>query len=74
MSRLFTLHSSLFTLFLLLFACNLLFGSVSIPLPEVWSIITGGETEKESWRYIVLESRLPQAITAILCGASLAAS
>ena len=74
MTQLFTLHSSLFTLFLLLFACNLLFGSVSIPFMEVWNILTVGDAEKESWRDIVLESRLPQAITAILCGASLAVS
>ena len=59
---------------LLLFVGNLLFGSVSIPAAEVWTIITGGEAEKESWRFIILESRLPQAITAILCGASLASS
>ena len=59
---------------LLLFVGNLLFGSVSIPAAEVWAIITGGEAEKESWRFIILESRLPQAITAILCGASLAVS
>ena len=59
---------------LLLFVGNLLFGSVSIPAAEVWTIITGGEAEKESWRFIILESRLPQAITAILCGASLAVS
>ena len=70
----FLLTSAIILLLLVLFACNLLFGSVSIPFAEVWSIITGGEAEKESWRYIVLESRLPQAITAILCGASLAVS
>ncbi len=60
--------------FILLFVGNLLFGSVSIPLSQVWAVLSGGEVEKESWRYIILESRLPQAITAILCGASLAAS
>lgn len=59
---------------LLLFVGNLLFGSVSIPADQVWAILCGGEAEKESWRYIVLESRLPQAVTAILCGASLAVS
>ncbi len=58
----------------LLFVGNLLFGSVNIPLSQVWAVLAGGEVAKESWRYIVLESRLPQAITAILCGASLAAS
>ena len=66
--------SLLIILLLLLFVGNLLFGSVSIPADQVWAILCGVEAEKESWRYIVLESRLPQAVTAILCGASLAVS
>ena len=35
---------------------------------------TGNEVEKASWSFIVWESRLPQAITALLCGMALAAS
>lgn len=57
-----------------LFVLNLLLGSVSIPAGEVMRILAGGEAAKGSWRFIVLESRLPQAITATLCGAALAAS
>lgn len=53
---------------------NLLVGSVSIPFQEVLTILSGGESEKSSWNYIVVESRLPQAITAILFGASLSVS
>lgn len=53
---------------------NMLCGSVSIPAEQVWSALTGGTVEKESWRYIVLESRVPQTITAMLCGANLAVS
>lgn len=53
---------------------NLFIGSVSIPLKEVFKIIMGQETVKSSWRFIVLDSRLPQAITAVLCGASLSLS
>ena len=49
-------------------------GSVDIPASEVWSVLTGGDVMKESWRYIVMESRVPQSITAMLCGASLAVS
>lgn len=41
---------------------------------QVWNVLLGGEAEKASWTYIVLESRLPQAVTALLCGASLAVS
>lgn len=53
---------------------SLLIGSVSIPASQVVAALTGGELERESWRYIILESRLPQTVTAMLCGASLAAS
>ena len=53
---------------------SLLIGSVSIPASQVVAAVTGGEMERESWRYIILESRLPQTVTAMLCGASLAAS
>jgi iron complex transport system permease protein len=53
---------------------NLLFGSVNIPAEAVWHILTGNEVEKASWSFIVWESRLPQAITALLCGMALAAS
>ena len=37
-------------------------------------ILLGDTNEKASWRFIILESRLPQAITAMFCGASLAVS
>lgn len=57
-----------------LFALNITVGSVSIPLADVLHILTGGEAAKPSWQYIIIESRLPQAITATLCGASLAVS
>ena len=58
----------------ILFLINLAFGSVSIPLDQVANILTGGSSGKASWDFIILQSRLPQAITAILCGASLAVS
>lgn len=63
-------------IFLLLLAAvgSLVIGSVNIPPSEVFAALTGGETEKESWRYIILQSRMPQTITAMLCGSSLAAS
>ncbi len=59
---------------LVLFALNLLLGSVSIPAGDVVSILLGDQTAKASWQFIILESRLPQAITATLCGAALAVS
>lgn len=61
-------------LIIVLFGLNIFSGSVHIPFADVWHTLFGGGTVKESWRYIVLESRLPQAVTAMLSGASLAVS
>lgn len=58
----------------LLLLLNLFIGSVKIPFREVISILFNGESTKQSWEFIVLHSRLPQAITALLCGASLSAA
>lgn len=57
----------------LLFAANLLIGSVRIPAGEVLRILLGEDVGRESWRYIVLEARLPQAVTAMLAGSALSA-
>lgn len=56
---------------LLLFGLNLTTGSVLIPFTDVLDILCGRFAGKESWQYIILENRLPQALTALLCGASL---
>ena len=58
----------------ILFALNLVMGSVRIPIGDVVTILMGDDNAKPSWRFIILESRLPQAITAILCGGALAVS
>ena len=55
-----------------MFIANLLIGSVNIPPADVWHILTGGESSKASWNFIVWEARLPQALTALLCGGALA--
>ena len=57
-----------------LLVASLLYGSVRIPASEVIDILFGGESEKSAWRHIILESRLPQALTALLSGAALAAA
>lgn len=57
----------------MLFALNIFVGSVSIPAADILRILTG-EDIKPSWQYIILESRLPQAITATLAGGALAVS
>ena len=59
---------------IVLFAANLLMGAVDIPAADVMAILFGKESDHTAWNYIVLESRLPQAVTAMFCGASLAVS
>ena len=61
-------------LIVVLFALNLLTGSVDIPMRDVLSILFSSAEHNEIWRYIILETRLPQAITATLCGSALAVS
>ena len=59
---------------LILFLVNISSGSVSIPLKDVASSLTGGEASKTTWHYIILNYRLPKAITAILVGMGLSVS
>ena len=58
----------------LLLMLNLLVGSVTIPTQDVLAILTGQDVGKPSWQFIILQSRLPQALTALLCGAALSTS
>lgn len=57
-----------------LFMLNLCIGSVKIPVGDVLNILLGRFDGKESWRYIVMENRLPQTLTAVFCGGALAVS
>ena len=52
-------------------AC-LLAGSVDIPFSEVMKILSGSGDANEIYRTIVVETRLPMALTAIIAGAALA--
>ena len=58
----------------MLFMADLALGSVHIPLTSIIDILLGNEAEKESWNIILLSSRLPRAIAAILAGSALAVS
>ncbi|SNR59708.1 iron complex transport system permease protein [Lutibacter agarilyticus] len=53
---------------------NISLGSVSIPLKQLFLSLINGEVEKESWRTIILNYRLPKAITAIIVGSGLSIS
>ena len=55
-------------------AVSVAYGAVSITFDQVLQILTGHEVERPAWQSIVLQSRLPQAITAVLAGAALAVS
>lgn len=76
-----TIVPAMFLLIVILFAVNLFVGAVDIPAIDVMSIIFGSDGAAgadshipASWRYIILQNRLPQALTAMLCGSSLAVS
>ena len=59
---------------IILLMANLMIGSIKIPIRDIIDILFSHYEGKESWRFIILESRLPQAITAFFCGGALSAS
>jgi len=59
---------------LFLFLANLSIGSVAIPLKEVFQILFGDESTKQTWHYIILNYRLPKAIVASFTGVGLSLS
>ena len=59
---------------IVLFVCNLYFGAVSFPVSDVSDVLLGHGASDEMLSFIILEGRLPQAITALLAGAALAVS
>ena len=61
-------------LVILLFFLNLFVGSVIIPVGEIMGILFSGSPDDGPLAFIVLGSRLPQAVTAFLAGAALTVS
>ncbi len=53
---------------------NIALGSVSIPLPAVWDILTGTGEAPANWTNIIWKSRFPQVLTALVAGAGLSIS
>jgi iron complex transport system permease protein len=53
---------------------NLSLGQVAIPTKEVFKSLLGSEASKDTWEYIIINFRLPKAITAILVGIGLSIS
>jgi iron complex transport system permease protein len=68
------LFSLLFIGLIVLFFINISFGSITIPFKEVYSSLTGGQSSKSTWEYIIINYRLPKAITAVLVGMGLSIS
>ena len=59
---------------ILLFLADISLGSVTIPVTDVFKSLFGGTVSKDTWEYIILNYRLPKAITAILVGTGLSIS
>jgi iron complex transport system permease protein len=68
------LFSLLFLGLIVLFFVNISLGSITIPFKEVYTSLTGGQSTKSTWEYIIINYRLPKAITAVLVGMGLSIS
>jgi len=64
----------LIIIIVLLLIGNLFIGSVRIPAMETLHVLLGGTATRESWTFIILNSRIPAAIVALLTGAALSAA
>jgi iron complex transport system permease protein len=58
----------------ILMLLNISLGSVYIPFQKILATLTGQSIENEGWQNIILQFRLPKAITAILVGSGLGIS
>lgn len=56
---------------IVLFLLNIFLGAVDIPFTQVIAVLTG-DSSNATCSYIILNSRLPQALTALFCGSALA--
>ena len=68
------LFSLLFLGLIFLFFINISLGSITIPFKEIYASLTGGQASKSTWEYIIINYRLPKAITAVLVGMGLSIS
>ncbi|KQB40140.1 Vitamin B12 ABC transporter, permease component BtuC [Flavobacterium daejeonense] len=59
---------------LFLFFINISLGSITIPFKEVYHSLIGEHASKSTWEYIIMDYRLPKAITVILVGIGLSIS
>jgi iron complex transport system permease protein len=57
-----------------LFVANISFGPVTVPFRDVINSLFGGTVSRNTYEYIILNYRLPKALTAILAGVGLSVS
>ncbi|MCG8581166.1 MAG: iron ABC transporter permease [Bacteroidales bacterium] len=62
----------LLSLIIALFMLNIGVGSVAIPFDDMIKVLLGEGASRNAYNSIILKSRLPQTITAVLAGAGLA--
>lgn len=75
LNKSYTTHFIVLSVLLIFFiVVNIGLGSVHIPLSDIFASLTGGTASKSSWQTIILNYRLPKAITAILVGSGLSIS
>jgi iron complex transport system permease protein len=53
------------------FCLNISLGSIQIPFKDILHILIGNSATKDSWQVIILNFRLPKAVTAIIVGSGL---
>ncbi|AWA29939.1 iron ABC transporter [Flavobacterium magnum] len=64
----------LLVVLVLFFLLDISLGPLKIPIAEVFRSLTGQTVSKDAWKFIILDYRLPKAITATLVGMGLSVS
>ncbi|BDU51142.1 FecCD family ABC transporter permease [Haliovirga abyssi] len=59
-------------LLILFFILSIIFGSVTIPLNDVFNVILGNNNAKKAYEIIIFKLRLPRTVLALLAGGGLA--
>ncbi len=74
MSRIAKINICLGLAIIILMVLNIFIGTVKIPASDVIDILLGKGSSHTTWQYIIIETRIPQMITATLSGGALAVS
>lgn len=64
----------LFLFLALLMVINISLGSVTIPFRDITAVILNQSPVNSSWEYIILNFRIPKALTSVIAGSGLAVS